>query len=234
MRSSRGRSLHQQALNAQENGDFLAALKLEDEAMMIYAEEKDNAGFAEIMAMRLLTLNHIGDRSADKRFHILGAHEALASLELSEMAGAQEQIALAHGAVGRAMNRAEKFEQAAEHFDKAVKILLQAHGQHSRGAVIADFKGQAASNRLAGGELDQEAAALAALKELENAGDASDYEYKVWKSGGYMRLATGMHRNGKIEETKKYLDQAEEIAKSDETLKVRREQIGQLRQRLGL
>ena len=234
VQSEKGRRLHQQALDAQEGGDFLKALQLEDEAMLVYAQEKDEAGFAEIFAMRLLTLNHLGDRHNDKRFYVLGAHEALASLELSEMAGAEEQVALAHGAVGRAMNRAEKFEEAAGHFDKAVEILSRTSGPHSRKAVVADFKGQAATNRLNAGKLDQEQVALAALKELEAAGDASDYEFKVWKSGGYMRLALGMHKNGKIEEAKKYLAQAEEIAKSDVALKVRREQIEKMRQRLGL
>lgn len=234
MQSEKGRALHQQALDAQEGGDFLKALQLEDEAMLVYAQEKDEVGFAEIFAMRLLTLNHIGDRYDDKRFYVLGAHEAQASLELAEMAGAEEQVALAHGAVGRAMNRADKFEEAAEHFDKAVEILSRTQGPHSRKAVIADFKNQAAANRMNAGKLDQEQVALAALKELEATGDASDYELKVWKSGGYMRLAAGMQKNGKIEEAKKYLAEAEEIARSDEALKVRREQIAMMREKLGL
>lgn len=234
MQSEKGRQLHQQALDAQEQGDFLKALHLEDEAMLVYGEEKDDAGFAEIFAMRLLTLNHLGDHYDDKRFYVLGAHEALASLELAQLAGAQEQVALAHGAVGRAMNRAEKFEAAADHFDKAVEILSGSIGPHSRKSVIADFKNHAATNRLAAGKLDREKVALAALEELEKAGDASDYELKVWKSGGYMRLAAGMRKNGKIEEARKYLDQAEEIAKSDKALKIRREQIGSMRQKLDI
>lgn len=232
MRSEKGRQLHQQALDAQEKGGFLAALKLEDEAMLVYGEEKDEAGFAEIFAMRLLTLNHIGDRLGDRRFYILGTHEAAASLELAQMAGTEEQVALAHGAVGRAMNRADKFDEAADQFDKAVEILSKTKGEHSRKSVIADFKSHAATNRLSGGQPDREQAALEALKELENAGDASDYELKVWKSGAYMRLAAGMKSNGKSEEAKRYLDMAERIAKSDEALKVRREQIAMMREKL--
>jgi len=47
-------------------------------------------------------------------------------------------------------------------------------------------------------------------------------------------LAQGMQKNGKIEEAKKYLAIAEEIAKSDEALKVRREQIATMRKKFGL
>lgn len=234
MESQRGRQIHERAKAAQEAGKYLEALQLEDEAMMTYHADKDEAGFAEILAMRLLTLNMIGDETGDKKFYTLAMHTALASLELSEKAGAQEQVALAHGAVGRAMDRADKFEMAADHFDKAITILSGTSGRHSRKSVIADFKNHAATSRLTGGKLDQEQIALNALQELDASGDASDYELNVWKSGGYMRLAVGMHKNGKIEEAKKYLAMAEEIANSDEALKVRRDQVNILRQRLGI
>ncbi|MFZ2201797.1 MAG: hypothetical protein WAV56_00180 [Microgenomates group bacterium] len=233
MQSEKGRALHQQALTAQDNGDYLAALKLEDEAMVVYAEEKDDAGFAEIQAMRLLTINMLGDKTGDQRYYVLGMHAAMASLDLAERAGAKQQIALAHGALGRAMDRAEKFEEAGEHFDKAIEILSGTEGGHNRKSVSADFKNHAATSRLNAGQPDQEQVALEALKELEAAGDASDYELKVWKSGGYMRLAHGMHKNGKTEEAKKYLAVAEEIARSDEALKVRREQIARMREKFG-
>ncbi|OHA68001.1 MAG: hypothetical protein A3D59_02755 [Candidatus Wildermuthbacteria bacterium RIFCSPHIGHO2_02_FULL_47_17] len=234
MQSEKGRALHQQALDAQEQGDFLVALKLEDEAMVVYQTDNDDAGFAEIQAMRLLTLNMLGDKTGDQRYYVLGMHAANASLDLAERAGVKQQIALAHGAIGRAMERVERFEEAASHFDKAVEILPTTQGKHNRKSVIADFTIHAATNRLLAGKLDQEQVALSALKELEASGDASDYEFKVWKSGGYMGLAAGMHKNGKIEEAKKYLAIAEEIAKSDEALKVRREQIATMRKKFGL
>lgn len=233
MRSEKGRGLHQQASDAQEKGDYLTALKLEDEAMVTYQTDDDSAGFAEIQAMRLLTINMLGDKTGDKRYYVLALHSALASLDLAEMASEKDQIALAHGAIGRAMMRIEKFEEAAGHFDKAVGILAETKGEHSRKSVIADFKNHAATSRLSAGKLDQEKNALEALAELDAAGDASDYELKVWKSGGYMRLALGMQVNAKKEEAKKYLEMAEEIAKSDEALKVRREQIEMMRKKFG-
>jgi tetratricopeptide (TPR) repeat protein len=232
MRSEKGRQLHQQALAAQENGDYLGALKLEMEALLTYSGDGDDAGYAEALAMEVLTLNMIGDRTGNRDFYILAMHIAMASLELAEKAKAPTQIALAHGAVGRVMDRAEKFEEAASHFDKAVEIFSQT--AESQKSVIADFKNHAATSRLNGGQLDQEQVALAALAELEQTGDASDYELKVWKSGGLMRLATGMGRNGKMDEAKKYLAQAEEVIIGDEALKVRREQIATLKQKLGI
>ncbi len=234
MQSEKGRALHQQALTAQDNGDYLAALKLEDEAMVTYQTDNDDAGFAEIQAMRLLTINMLGDKTGDQRYYVLGMHAAMASLDLAERAGVKQQVALAHGALGRAMDRAEKFEEAGNHFDQAIETLAATTGGHNRKAVIADFKNHAATSRMMAGKLDQEQVALAALSELEAAGDATDYEFKVWKSGGYMRLAAGMQKNGKIEEAKKYLAQAEEIARSDEALKVRREQIARMREKFGL
>ena len=156
MQSEKGRALHQQALTAQEDGDFLSALKLEDEAMVVYQTDNDDAGFAEIQAMRLLTINMLGDKTGDQRYYVLGMHVANASLDLAERAGVKQQIALAHGALGRAMNRAEKFEQAGEHFDKAIEILAQTEGGHNRKAVLADFKNHAATSRMNAGKLDQE------------------------------------------------------------------------------
>lgn len=234
MTSEKGRSLHGQASEAQEKGDYLIALKLEDEAMVAYQVDNDGAGFAEILAMRLLTLNMMGDKTSDKRYYILASHEANASLDLAELAGEKQQIALAHGALGRALDRAEKFEAAADHFDQTVTILSQTEGGHNRRAVIADFKNHAATSRLAAGKPDQEQVALEALKELEKAGDATEHELGVWKSGGYMRLALGMFKNSKSEEAKKYLDIAETVVRGSEDQKVRLEQIMTMRQKFGL
>jgi tetratricopeptide (TPR) repeat protein len=234
MRSEKGRMVHKQASESLEGGEYLKALQLTDEAMTIYQTEGDEAGFAEIAAMRMLVLNMFGDRTGDRRYYILAMHTAMASLDLAEMANARAQIALAHGTLGRAMDRAERYLEAGEHFDQAIKILSTTTDEHNRKSVIADFKNHAATSRMNAGKLDQEQVALDALKELEESGDASDYEFKVWKSDGYMRLALAMKLNNKTEEAKKYLDMAEEIAKSDETLKVRREQIAMMREKLHL
>lgn len=234
MQSEKGRSIHALASQSLENGDYLKALQLTDEAMTVYQIDGDEAGFAEIQAMRMLVLNMFGDRTSDKKYYILAMHTAMASLDLAERAGAQAQIALAHGALGRAMDRAEKYLDAASHFDQAIEILPKTTDSHNRKSVLADFKNHAATSRLSAGQLDQEQIALAALSDLDASGDATDYELKVWKSGGLMRLAAGMQRNGKLIEAKRYLDQAEEIAISDEALKVRREQIKILREKLGL
>lgn len=221
MKSIKGRELHQKALATQEGGDLLEALRLEDEAMLAYQSDGDQSGFAEIQAMRTLTLNILGDQTGDIVYYILAMHAALASLELAEKAGATEQIGLAHGAVGRTMYRAERYGEAAEHFDKAIE------GQ-SRKSVIADFRNHAATSRLANGDLGQEKIALTALTELDAAGDESEHELKVWKSGGLMRLAIGMKKNGKIEEAKKYLAEVERMVAGDDDLKVRQGQVEKL------
>lgn len=234
MTSTKGRVVHQQALDTLENGDYLKSLQLEDEALLIYENDHDDAGFAEILAMRLLSLNMLGDKTGDKKYYILAMHEAMASLELAEQTNSSQQIALGHAAVGRAMDRAEKYKEAADHFDRAIEELQKTAGGHNRKSVIADFKNHAATSRLRAGDLSQEALAVAALKELELSGDASDHEMKVWKTGGLIRLAIGMNKNGNKVEAKKYLEEAKTIAMDDSSLKVRLEQIEMLQNKIGI
>src|SRR3989344_8260442 len=80
MQSENGRRVHGLASQSLEGGDYLKALQLTDEAMTIYQTDGDDAGFAEIQAMRMLVLNMFGDRTGDKKYYVLAMHTAMASL----------------------------------------------------------------------------------------------------------------------------------------------------------
>lgn len=233
MRSEKGRAIHKLSSEALEKGEYLEALIKTDEAMVVYQEEGDEAGFSEIMAMRLLVLNMFYDKSEFKGYLYLAKHAALASLELAENSNQIAQIALAHGAIGRVMIRLEEYKEAASHFGQTVKILLENKTDHSRNSVIADFKNHEATSRILAGEETAEPDALAAINELQASEDATPYEKDVWLSGAYMRLASGMNKFDKLK-AKEYLTKADEIISANKELVVRKEQIEIMRKKLEL
>lgn len=233
MRSEKGRQLHNQSSELLESGDFFGALIKTDEAMVVYQEDGDDAGFSEILAMRVLIFNMYYDKTEYKGYLYIAKHTALLSLELAIDSKMPEQIALAHGAVGRVMDRLEEYESASEHFGVAAKLLFENPSDHSKKSVIADFKNHQASSRLLAGDLSAENEALTTIEELKATTDATPHEKGVWLSGAYMRLAHGVYKVDR-DKANGYLMKAEEIINSDPGLSVRKEQIEIMRKRLGL
>lgn len=233
MRSENGRQLHNQSSELLEGGDFLGALVKTDEAMVSYQEDGDDAGFSEILAMKVLILNNYYDKTEYRGYLYMAKHTALLSLDLAVQSTMPEQIALAHGAVGRVMDRLEEYESASEHFGVAAKLLSENPSDHSKKSVIADFKNHQASSKLLAGDLDAENEALTTIEELKATTDATPHEKGVWLSGAYMRLAHGVCKVNKVK-ANEYLTKAEEIINSDPGLSVRKEQIEIMRKRLGL
>lgn len=228
MRSEKGRQIHSEASAQLEQGHYLEALKLTDDALMVYQEEKDADGLAEILVMRTLVVNMIGDHTQDSRLYILARHYALASLELAQGTGSSQQIALAHGALARAYDKEKKYKDAGDNFAKARELLSQSQGEHRRMSVIADFRNHSACSYMMAGDASFEPEALAGLADLESSTDASEYEFLVWKSGGLMRLALAWKLLGNKQKSLDYLARADEVAKA-EALTVRREQLVKLR-----
>ena len=233
MRSEKGRQLHNQSSELLESGDFLGALIKTDEAMIAYQEDSDDAGFSEILAMKVLIFNMYYDKTEYKGYLYIAKHTALLSLELAIQSTMPEQIALAHAAVGRVMDRVGEYQNAAEHFASAVELLSENPSEHSKKSVIADFKNHQASSKLLTGDLSAETDALSAIEELQISDDATPHEKGVWLSGAYMRLAHGMFKTDK-DKANQYLNKAEEIINSDPGLSVRKEQVDIMRKRLGL
>lgn len=232
MQSKKGRQIHEQALAAQERGDFLAALKLEDEAMIIYGEDSDEMGFSEIQAMRTLTYRLLYEQTGYEGYLIKAKHEATASVELAERSEDEYSLAVPLVGLGRIMADLSDFPHAAENFQRAVAILEKyPEGRHSRKSVIADYKVHLGVALYRSGDEAALSAAEEALEELAASTDASAYEKGVWLSGGHMKIAEAVNQVDH-EKAVEHLRTAKKIIDSDEKLKLRLEQWNKLEERL--
>lgn len=232
VQSEKGRQIHEQALAAQEKGEFLEALKLEDEAMIIYGEDDDGLGFSEIQAMRTLTYRHLYEQTGYEGYLIKAKHEALASVALAEFDGDEYSLAIPLVGLGRIMADLADFPHAAENFQRAVAILeMYPEGRHSRKSVIADYKVYLGVALYRAGDEAALSAAEEALEELAASTDASAYEKGVWLSGGHMKIAEAVNQ-ADHEKATEHMRMAKKIIDSDEKLKLRLEQWNRLEERL--
>ncbi len=232
MTSDKGRQIHEQALAAQEKGEFLTALQLEDEAMIVYGENGDGFGFSEIQAMRTLTYRHLYEQTGYEGYLIKAKHEAMASVALAEFDEDEYSLAIPLVGLGRIMADLADFPHAAENFQRAVAILEKyPEGKHSRKSVIADYKVHLGVALYRTGDEAALSAAEEALEELEASTDASAYEKEVWLSGGHMKIAEAANKVDR-EKAMEHMRAAKKIIDSDEKLKLRLEQWIKLEEKL--
>lgn len=224
MDSVRGRDLHQQALQAQEAGNSLEALKLYDEAMIAYSQDKDVLGFAEVVAARSIALRHLAQKNDDQKFVVVAKGEMEASVEIVRQSGTKEALAIPIYNLGKVYEELKEYDKAVKAYQDAIDHQSRHPAdRHNRPAVLADMKVHLHYAEYKNGDKSARDRMLAAMSELETAEGASDYERKVWLSGGHMSLAE-MLREDDPEVAKEHLSKAKEIIDSDEALKIRRQQ----------
>ncbi len=94
MTDSEARQIHEMALESQEKGDFIKALQLEVQAMVLYQKSGDKKGFAEIQAMFFLTFRHLYDQTGDEGYLRLAKHAAMVAVELAQKSGDKTALAI--------------------------------------------------------------------------------------------------------------------------------------------
>jgi tetratricopeptide (TPR) repeat protein len=223
--------LHQQAEHARENEQYVEALGLYGQALFHYAEAGYLVGVSEVHASMAITTRHLANRASDESMKKIWLKEGDLHVNLSLEAA---KVAMTKGdATGLAMayfNAAKHSESKGEILE-AVELFEQALGwmqkapseQHNRPAVVADFRLKLALAKVAAGDKGAMSGALSAISELEaDTGPDSDYNTKVWVSGGYLKLATLLSKED-TEKSQEFLEKAKTIIFSDERLKVRRQ-----------
>jgi len=228
MRSEKGRIAHQRALDAQEWGEFLNALVLEDEAMIAYQTDGDELGFSEIQAMRALTYRHLFSQTGYEGYLIKAKHEAEASLDLAEKAGDEATMSLALVGVGRILYDLGEYQEAAKNFERAIEAGEKAG---ERKSVLADYKVHRFVSLILAGDKSLIDSAEEALEELVQSSDASEYEMEVWTSGAHMKIAEALSQNDS-NRTREHMELAKKIIDSDPKLKLRLEQWNKLSEKL--
>lgn len=224
---SQGRALHSKAEQAREQGDFIQALELSDQAMIKYQEENDILGFAEIQASRFLTLRHLYEKTADQNYLILAKHSALSAVEMAKKSGNKKALAIPLFNLAKAQETLEELSEAVNSYKEAVENMTNnPPEEHSRPAVLLDMKIHLDTVEYKNGDKTAESRAENDLAELEKT-EEMDYNKHVWVSGGHMRIAD-MLRKDNFEKAKEHLQKAKEIIDADPDLTLRKAQWNKL------
>ncbi len=224
MTSLEGRKLHSLAEQAREQGNFLKALELTDQAIIAYQKDNDSLGFAEVQASRFLTFRHLHEQTEDEKFLILAKYAAEASVELAEKSGDSKALALPYFNLAKAQENLGEIPSAVGNYQKAVQNMIanppEEHGQ--RPAIIADMIIHQSTAEYKNGDKEALEKTLAALVDLEGSSEPK-YNKDVWLSGAHMRIAE-MLKDDDLTKAKEHLQKAKEIIDSNSDLKLRKTQ----------
>ncbi len=117
-----------------------------------------------------------------------------------------------------------ELEEALKNYKEALRIFQEENPTlHNRFGVLADMKIHLGICEYKNGDKSAIDRVLTAIDELKTSDEKeiSKYNYDVWLSGAYMKLA-------EIQESKEYLMMAKEIIDANPDLKIRKEQWGKL------
>lgn len=215
------KKLHQKAEDLREEDKLLDALKLYEEVIYRYQQEKKYSGLVEALGGRCLTYKHLFLLSKDFVFFNLALHSALSSLEIAKNYKIILKIHRCYFRLGEMEMLREKYLTAERYYLKSLETYpkeeaekgdFQYHlgeAQYRAGKKVEGLK-----NLLAGLEL---------IKKYKSSTDS--FVYNVWHSGCLMRLA-------ELTKNKKYLLEAQKIIDSDSRLIIRKRQISELSQNL--
>jgi tetratricopeptide (TPR) repeat protein len=220
------RELLKEALSLQEQGEFLEAMALENEALIQFQTNHDYAGMAEITILRSKTLKHLYQSTEDINYLILARSGAQAAVEIVEKAHLKEAAAIPYFVLAQMHEALEEYTDALHSYQKSLEYLkVVTTPGHNRKSVKADIEGHLAYCMFKSGNpigIDQ---ALEALTALENTDDANEYEYDVWRSGAHMRLAAMYEAQSNTEHKNKHVSHAQEIINANEQLVLRKKQL---------
>jgi tetratricopeptide (TPR) repeat protein len=213
MRSEKGHQLHVQAGHTRESGKFEEAVKLGKEAISAYGADHDFIGQSDAYGDLSLSLRHLGKLDEAEE-------AALTGIKIAEEKDLKGDLARPYFNLAKVQEQAGKLNQAVENYKKSIEIFQRENPSlHNRSGVLADMKIHMATCEYKTGDKSALDRALAAIKDLEDSDEktVSKYNYDVWLSGGYMRLA-------EVLEDKEYLMRAKEIIDANPELAIRKEQ----------
>lgn len=217
------RQIHGHGEVAREKGDLLGALKFLDEATILYEEEGDFLGFAEVQASRFLTYRHLFEKTGYNGFLILAKFSAMSSVEIAEKCQDPKALAMPLYNLAKVQEDLKEYPEAIASYNKTIDAFTSnPPDQHNRPGVLADMKIHLHVCRYKNGEKEALGDILAAISELE-ATDEPKFNKDVWMSGGYMRLAE-LLKDEDQDKAKEHLQKAKEIIDANPELVLRKGQ----------
>lgn len=215
--------LHKKAEEAREKAHHLQALKLLDEAIILYQEEKNYNGICGALQSQVLTFKHLYFLTHAKIYAILAQKSAEASLEIARMYDLKTKLGSCYFRLGETAMIFKNYKKAIEWYKTA---LTNYQGSFSEKGDYRYHLGEA-FYRNGQKELGLKTI-FQGLTEIEKGKNTVDpFLFHVWQSGVHMKLADLLQKDNP-QEAKKHLKVAQEIATSDKKLIIRKRQVKEL------
>lgn len=229
------REIHHHAELAREKDqDFIRSLELTDQALVIYLQEGNLSGAAEVQCSRFITFKHLYSQNPSPAYDAMARHAVLTAVEISNSQDNPTALAIPYFSTGKYYEEFPKdFSQAVTWYSKAVDAITSSPPPtNDREAVKVDFRIHLAFAQGMSGD-QQSLSTLESLAQILSTLDEDQYNRDVWVSGAYMRLARLAHNFQLPEKVTIYLNEADQVANANPELTLRRRQLSQLRISLG-
>lgn len=211
------KSLHQQAEKLREQDKLLEAIKLYEEVIIAYQQEKNYTGIVEALGGRCLTYKHLFLLTNDFVFLNLAYYSAKSSLKIARHYKINSKIHRCYFRLGEMEILKGNYLKAEKYYLVALKKYPNENSEKGdfqyhlgEAQYLAGQKEIALKNLLSG---------LALIRKYQSTTDS--FLINVWESGCLMKLYT-------FTKDKKYLIGAQKIIDSDQRLIIRRRQIKNL------
>lgn len=233
MAETEARTILGQANQSREEGKFLKALQLTDEALLAFEKLGDLSGVAETEANRLLIFRHLYQDTDNQIFLIMARFSAEAGVAIAKNSQDLKALAIPYFNLAKAYEDEGNWKDAVENYQLAVDhITHHAPDAYNRPGVIADFQAHLATALYKSGDKTGRKKLEEAISELEQSGEEkiSDYNFHVWLSGAHMNMAWILLSDDPAV-AKTHLTEAKKIIDSDSRLGLRLRQWEKLAQK---
>jgi tetratricopeptide (TPR) repeat protein len=232
--SKQGREIHHKVETARElEQDFLKALKLAEEALIIYEEDSDMRGFTEVLQSRSSVYKHLYQKTKNTAFLTLAKHDSLAGIEIAKKLDDKSALVVVYRGLAKILEALGDWQGSAEYFGKAIDAFKNSPPQeNNRPSVLSDMKAHYAHALYMSGEKDKGIILMdEAIAEMQKDTKEDKYNIDVWLSGAHMRAAKMLWGdNG--QNAQEHLRKAENIISSNSELVLRSNQLGELKKEL--
>lgn len=211
------KSLHQQAEKLREDDKLLEALKLYEEVIIAYQQEKDYPGIVEALGGRCLTYKHLFLLKKDFVYLNLAYYSAKSSLKIAKHYKINSKTYRCYFRLGEMEMLKENYLKAEKYYSKSLVEYPQENAEKG------DFQYHLGEAQYLNGDtetgLKNIFLGLDQIRKFKSKTDS--FLINVWESGSLMKLYT-------FTKDKKYLNEAQKIIDSDPRLIIRRRQIKNL------
>lgn len=215
-----GTKFREEADVLREEGKSLKAIDLYNQAIVNLQEAKEYANIIPALTGRLLSWKHLFYKTQDKIYAIFVKKEAETIMDFAKAYNLMDRLYLFHFLNGTAASLLNEYDLAEKEFGQAILLYPFEHAQkgdwiaHQGEAMYQNGKKEEGQERILEG---------VALIQTRSS-DIDSFEYNVWVSGAYLRLAK-LLKVDNPKTSQEFYNMAKEIIDKDDRLVIRKQQL---------